>query len=363
MPIWFVYRSPYDGPLSKHVKRLDGADTLLDWFRTIWRPIPDIPGANAYAEHLLGTRVYGFSCLFDEGEVGRSPPETMEGVHRALQAALYIGGEYRGTDDAIQVSTDANDNGLAMYWFTDAFARAHPERVAYLLREEWRLPETPGTGGFRPRPGIRRLRPPVAGAEALYLVDPCSGTRDMADLVPADKVPGIRLVDLVPWLLGRSDREGNYAPALEQPRARLQEVLREGEGLEASFRKSLLEDPTDTATWAAYSDWLAERDRPPAGLHLLELALRRIATGEIAMGRRSEEIRVQVAQHCAAASIPRGFGRFDQWFYFDDVWASGNVDLANALLDYNCRFNVLDDWHVKNECGPDIPAGKEVGPE
>ena len=26
MPIWFVYRSPYDGPMSKHVQRLDGAD-------------------------------------------------------------------------------------------------------------------------------------------------------------------------------------------------------------------------------------------------------------------------------------------------------------------------------------------------
>jgi hypothetical protein len=31
MPTWFVYRSPYHGPLSKHVRRLDGADTLLDY--------------------------------------------------------------------------------------------------------------------------------------------------------------------------------------------------------------------------------------------------------------------------------------------------------------------------------------------
>jgi hypothetical protein len=43
--------------------------------------------------------------------------------------------------------------------------------------------------------------------------------------------------------------------------------------------------------------------------------------------------------------------QFEQLFLFDDLWASGNEVLANALLDYHSRFNVLD--------GPDAPAGEE----
>ena len=37
--------------------------------------------------------------------------------------------------------------------------------------------------------------------------------------------------------------------------------------------------------------------------------------------------------------------RFPLTQIFDDVWASGNVDLANAILDYHGRFNVLVSNH------------------
>src|SRR5262245_38200704 len=142
MPIWFVYRSPADGPMSKHVQRLDGADTLLDWFRAIWQAIPDSDEASTLAGRLLGTDVYCFGHLFVRiAEENLAPPATVEEVHKAVRGAFYIGGEYRGTRDTIQVATDDDEVGLAAYWFTDAFAKAHPERVAYLLHNDWRLPQ------------------------------------------------------------------------------------------------------------------------------------------------------------------------------------------------------------------------------
>jgi hypothetical protein len=369
MPIWFVYRSPHDGPLSKHVKRLDGADTLLDWFRSIWKPIGDRKEALAHAKELLGTHVYSFGWLFMRiAEDGCPAPRTMEALHGGLESALYDDewglSEYRGTDDTIQVATDADKWALAMYWFTDAFARQHPERVAYLLRDDWRLPEAFGPGGFRPRPGVHRLLPAVEDEKALYVADlDMSACGDIDELVPGHKLPGLRLPDLVPWMLGRTEEEVQKVGC--GPVIRLHEVLRQvmkqGDGLELAFRQTLKTTPTDPATWAAYTDWLVERDRPPAELHLLDLAARSVV---LSMDEGADPIRVQVAPHSLAAIVPAWRKEmFDQWYFFDDLWASANVDLANAVLDYEGRFNVLDDWHVRNQYGPMIPAGEERGPE
>jgi hypothetical protein len=35
MSVHFVYRSHYEGPSGKHVRRLD-ADSVLGWFRAVW---------------------------------------------------------------------------------------------------------------------------------------------------------------------------------------------------------------------------------------------------------------------------------------------------------------------------------------
>jgi hypothetical protein len=362
MPIWFVYRSPYAGPLSKHVKRLDGADTLLDWFRTIWRPIADNKAADAYARTLLGTDVYGFHCLFlDIGEYDLPIPTTIEEFHDDLRGALYIGAEYRGTADTIQIATDDDDYGLAMYWFTDAFAQAHPERVAFLLRDDWRLPETVGPGGFQQKPGVALVRPRQPGSGGLYVVQfDLANCGELDERCPVVKVPGCRLPDLAAWLVGMSQDEAEKlaCPPLYCLHSRLGYLFKfdKPEGLELSFRQTLAEDLADTVTWNAYSDWLLERDRPRAELHLLELAARLEAAPD---KHSTEPLRLQVAPHSLALMIPRGSDEFEQWYLFDDVWASGNVDLANALLDAAARYNVLDAWDVPSEYSPGIPAGEE----
>jgi uncharacterized protein (TIGR02996 family) len=364
MPIWFVYRSPYDGPMSKHVKRLDGADTLLDWFCSIWEAIPDRDEASTHARDLLGTDVYCFGYFFVRiAEENLSPPTSVEELHEAVENTFYIGdGEYRGTPDTIQIATDDDEVGLAMYWFTDAFARAHPERVAFLLRDDWRLPLTLGPGGFKQKPGVIRHGPRRRGDPALFVVQVDMGScGEIEDRSPSEKIPGRRLPDLVPWLLSMSEDEvvAVACSALISLHARLRYLLDKDKpkGLEASFRKSLAEDPADAATWSAYSDWLIERDRPRAELHLLELAARlEGATNETT----EKPLHLQVGEHSLALMLPQELdNEYDQWYFFDDIWASGNVDLANAILDDAARFNVLDGWKVQAEYSPGIPAGKE----
>jgi uncharacterized protein (TIGR02996 family) len=365
MPIWFVYRSPKKGPLSKHVRRLDGADTLLDWFRSVWRPIPGDSEAWEYAEELLGTHVNWAGTIFKQiAEENVSPPATIEELARFLVEVLE-GGSERFTPDTIQFLSGYDDDATALYWFTDRFAQAHPERVAYLLHEDWRLPEKIGPGAFKPKPGVRLVAPRSRSKKGLYCVElywDNSGC-DLEDLAGAEKLPGKRLEDLVSWALGLEEDDGeslDYSP-LFRVREPLLRLLQEGEGLEGGFRRTLADQPGDAATWAAYTDWLAENDRPRAELHLLELALCELQGADYSSD--SEPRRVQVSPHCAAVMLPQGDGEFYQWFFFDDVWASGNVDLANALLDYALRYNVLDAWDVSSGCGGWIPPGKERCPE
>ena len=40
MSVYFVYRTTYNTPLEKHVRRFDD-DTVVAWARRIWQPIAD----------------------------------------------------------------------------------------------------------------------------------------------------------------------------------------------------------------------------------------------------------------------------------------------------------------------------------
>src|SRR5262249_21964494 len=157
------------------------------------------------------------------------------------------------TADTIQVATDDDEVGLAMYWFTDAFAQKHPHRVAYLLREDRQLPGALGPGGFKPKPGVHRVGRRGRGDKALYVVSEDGGECDrLDDRAPPIKVPGRRVPDVVPWLLGLTESEAEgLVGSVVRLHAPLRRLLDQGEGLERSFRQALAEAPADVATWGA----------------------------------------------------------------------------------------------------------------
>lgn len=347
MGIWFVYRSPYDGLASRHVKRLEGPDTILGWFRSVWRPVPDRDEAYAYAKSLFGTDVYGLGYHFLRvAEEGVSPPETDGDLHAALESSIYVGGEFLGTRDTIQILTDDDELSMAMYWFTDSFAKKHPERVAFLLHDGWQLPDGAGPGGFVPKPGVRQPWGKKLSGD-LYLVDLYwSDSSDLEDL------PGMRLSGFLPWMLTLAEKEAEesdiaFVGTLHKP---LKEMMAGGEGLEASFRRSLRDDPADAATWAAYSDWLLERGEPRAEIHLLAEAIRW-------RQERDSPLYIQTGQHHLAVSMCRraSDNNYDQWLMFDDVWASGNEALAQSILAYAWRYDVLTRWSLKGGDGCTVP--------
>src|SRR4030095_11791366 len=100
-------------------------------------------------------------------------------------------------------------------------------------------------------------------------------------------------------------------------------------------------------------DWLQDRGLPPAGLHLLELALR---TKECSIGfesRKPELDLVKVTAHAAQASKHRAWldprewrqagweNYYGQFIFFDDRWAAAHPTLAAGILTFATRWDVL----------------------
>ncbi|MCI0460728.1 MAG: TIGR02996 domain-containing protein [Gemmataceae bacterium] len=192
------------------------------------------------------------------------------------------------------------------------------------------------------------------------------------ELVGGYVMDGIRLPELSRHLI---ETEGvNWFAEIGLLRALLPVPRKGAKSLEQSFLEQIRADPKDNATWGAYSDWLEERGEPPAGLHLLRQALvragyekrgvfandyafwddiegpvRDIYEGAQHLASAYDRCRgprpeVHLGEHLAQMCVQRDGEEgaiHDQWILFDDVWAAGQPDLANSILCFAERWDVL----------------------
>jgi uncharacterized protein (TIGR02996 family) len=380
MSTYFVYRSPYHGPAGKYLKRFDDA-TVLDWFRNHWRALPDGPGhpAGRYATQVLGTDVYGFASLFERiAEKGLSAPASEQALGRLLRANLYVEGEVRLAPHCVQVLTDDDELELAYYFFDDDFLAEHGARAAFLLHEDWRLPGGQAAVG-RPSPvPTTALAPRRRGHGVTYLVfHGYSDSLNLTDLEGGYRFSGVRLPDLARHLAHASPAGQGWRFPLRLLRSQLLRARDEAGPQEKGFLQAILEGPRDETNWGVYSDWLQEQGRPRAGLAVLERALlacarfpvasimnsvdtRPLGLGDVAAARTELEgllgqfarsghqpalSRCHVEEHLAQLCLHTGrWGKrdlFHQWFLFDDLWAGAHPALADAVLRYARRWDVL----------------------
>src|SRR6266487_1987974 len=185
---WFVYRSPYEGPSGRRVRRLPDASPLA-WFQRLWQTTADEErferDADAYdwveanLEADLGGHVYGLSSIFctrdgiDPGTLSANrhrplPASTWQDLQALPRRHLYVEGDpltqIRVDEHSVRAATDDDEVDLAYYFLDDALAAAS-DHTAYLLLDDWRLPVTfGGDGGFHEPAGVQRLTtPPTAG--------------------------------------------------------------------------------------------------------------------------------------------------------------------------------------------------------
>jgi hypothetical protein len=364
---WFVYRSPYEGPSGRRVRRLPDASPLA-WFQRMWQTTAGeetfVRDVDAYAwvdanlEADLGGRVYGLNsifCSWDDEEPsplradrgGPLPASTWQELRDLLRRHLYVEGDHREhirvDEHSVRAATDDDEVDLAYYFIDDALA-ARSDRASYPLLEDWRLPVATGTdgGAFDEPAGLQRLTARHGGKGTTYVIAP----EPFRFLELWDPLPrllafvGIRLPELAHHL--RSMRPGRD-PAWPDDLLALRALVapgdrRIGPALRRHARsvgRLYLAGAAEPVRRSATEDHATARAT-------LDALLRHLPPGS--RNDRSEpdaaRSRVCDSEHLAQALVHLGepFG-YQRWYLFDDVWAAGQPELAASLLRYVCSWD------------------------
>src|SRR5262249_39073243 len=166
------------------------------------------------------------------------------------------------------------------------------------------------------------------------------------------RIDGIRLPQLVQFL-ARNEMPDEGCCFSHDMQA-LQPVLFP-KGKRAKTRENALifalrDEPHDDAPWLIFGDWLEEEGRKESvGALLLKGAFERVCRLEpedLPSGCDPKKSSIQVAEHVAVlcrhvGCWSPGADMYHQWFFFDDLWASAHPDLANTILRYAKRWDVL----------------------
>jgi hypothetical protein len=354
MTVHFVYRNQ-EGPTGLQHRQFPDA-TVLDWFARHWEAIPDLDAAAQRVVDLLGSHVYSFNRVFQGiAEHELEPPRTAQQLEETLdEAGLYIN-EMRISTHCVQVLTDDDETELAWYFVDDAYLAKKGSRAVYLLRDDWKLPAETGAGGFRPAVKTTRVDK-VRGEGTTYLVfHDFWDSGNLDELEGGYRIDGIRLPQLVRHLAHPGmDPVGEccFSYDMEALLECLLPKVKKARTEEDALLQALGEEPEDEAPWRALHDWLQDRGGRSAGAYLLERALRgvtRMQPGDYSTWKFDpKKSRVQVDEHVAvlcrhvdSCDLSSKGERYHQWYLFDDLWASAHPDLANAILRYAARWDVL----------------------
>jgi hypothetical protein len=366
---WFVYRSPYEGPWGRRVRRLADSSPLA-WFQRLWQTTADEERferdadahdwVEANLEADLGGHVYGLSSVFctsDNGDAaslradrhGPLPASTWQELEEVLRRHLYVEGDSRDQihvdEHSVRVGTDDDEVDLAYYFFDDTLAAAS-DQTAYLLLEDWRLPVASGEGGSFDEPvGVQRLTTRHGGKGATYVValKPDDHFAHSCDLVPPSILVGVRLPELASHL--RSVTPGPADPGWPATLLTLRSLVaptdqRIGPTLRRYTHLVGRLQERDAAERVRRS---ATQDHAPAHAALEEL-LQRPPPGQRTSWSEPDAAhsRVSDTEHLAQAlvHVHELFG-YERWYLFDDVWAASNPDLAASLLRYASSWDLF----------------------
>lgn len=331
----FVYRSHYDGPLSKRVVHLPHA-SVLEWFREGW----SAPDPRAWVLESLRGHVYGLATAFERArELGVAPPETLAALMAHLSEHLYVEGEIRHDAHSLRALTDDDEVELA-YFFFDAHARAeHADALAY-LHQEWPLPTNHGDGRFDPGLELPVLRPAVAGEGATYVV---LGTFYDSDSLPGGSfvIPGVRLPALCEHLRGVEPQRmpptsWGYEPPWPLELRLLRGLVHEADTSLGPALERLRDYPISA---------LGQSSSGALGVAGHAGAVADFSRAAAALSPNSGDTKrtlLEVGEHFAAIAqhVSEFFG-YQQWFLFDDRWAAAHPALARSLLRFGVQWDPL----------------------
>ena len=334
--IWFVYRSHYEGLLSKRIRRL-AAPSILQWFqdkiteaRTSLTPA-DIADAD------FGGTVHGFGSLFEAAKKDSlHTPKTTAALAKLLREHLHIEGgpeNIRVDEHSLRVLTSDGQVELAYFFFDDESVKKHPGYLSYLLHEGVNLPDGAVEGPFKPPFAVHEITPAGESEGTTYaaLLTFHDGKSIPGDAV---KISGVRLPGLAAHLRSvvpdAKTRTSSDALDTWPIEIRLLRALVEaGDTTISPALKRAASYPLMPVTGAGDHSRIGIGEHAAAHAEFLAAA-----EGHTHGGDPGKSV-VHDHDHLAllAAHASNQFG-FQQWILFDDKWAAAHPDLASSILQY-----------------------------
>lgn len=362
MAVHFVYRGNDAGPTGVS-RTVVNAPSVLDALLPVWDWAPgktedelddDLP---AWAEPIYGRsvgliRTFGYGIVFD----GWPRPKTLAELVPRLQENVAGNGirDFAAGPTHLAVLDHDDVYEWADYVFDDAFAAANPDRVAYLMRDEWELPAGAAAAGPFTPATTPSVVPGFPGDGATYLATLYVEDHRYLSNLPhygPYSLDGVRLFDLPRWLFTLPTGDA-LIEQFSWPFRTLTDCTRRfadaAEGEERVWMQAVRSNPGDAACWAAYSDWLEEHGHPPAGVRVLTEVLKRCDCwywDESRTGAGHD--RVWVSQYAGRAAKathdfhPNQPPEYSHFLLFDDLWAAAHPPLANSLLRLAGHWNPL----------------------
>lgn len=377
MPVYFAYRSFNLGPTGKYLRRFED-ETVLGWFRSHWEllAIDDQEESDNRLAELLGCDGWFMWNPFHFAVTeGLEPPDSEQSLLDLVRGC--VGDDaFFGSPHCLQVFTEEDGEGGALYYFDDFFLKQSGGLAAYLLHEDWRLPSGQGDGSFALSARTIVLWPGGDGPGTTYVVLLERESKyPLDDLVGGYRIEGVRLPDLAEHLCRLPPETTDAGVLWFGPFRQLPALMFAGvepaDPMEMAFLRAIQETPGDPVNWAAWSDWRQDRGEALPGISLLRDALKRVALfpgmlqdalpqlADLGVScRRLLEMEAQhrgmlrtnlhslihVEDHLAQACLDVSWTDspyFGQWIFFDDLWASAHPVLANAILRFAARWDVL----------------------
>jgi hypothetical protein len=306
MGVYYALRSPYCGALGRYYRRFDD-DNLLAFFQRLWCEVKEADDNETILEEILGQVPYGFALYDDEDEL-LPPPKTTRHLYKNIRDNVYQN-DFHAELGCIQILTDDDEKEMAYFFFDDAYLSRHPEKAAFLLHTDWKLPVVP--------PDFTTSSEPTT-----YLVDMSYYASDNLD--PPGFVHtfrGKRLTDLTPKHIQRILRE--YFGESDSSR-----LWQEGEAFDTWLQR-VVALPTETVT-------------------LTNAGSVREQTKSDSCFSASDHV-ISLAFHHAVLEFPptdynpkhRIYNLYHHWYFFDDIWLAAYPILGKALLRYAKHWNPL----------------------
>lgn len=370
----FVYRVPYNQPNKKFYREFK-EEKIIEWFKNFWKFYSD--SEDEFQERIfkeVGVNIYGFWGVtrrwVEEGKdyfqiVNKNPPKNQKEIIEYLDNG-YCNEIDFVNENALEVATDDDECDLAYYIFTDQYVKNNPEKCSYLIYPKWNLPES-----FSQKSNFKeKLSFPIKtykkniekqGTTYIAIFSKFGGGLRNEDLIEkVVKIEGIRINELNDFLKSpesvkicywdlfflRTQIENNSIKDTILNYSKIPEFYIKVYAHSNSFDMKKVFDPNIKIGKKYIEDYYAANKEI---IHNLLKSNYRAYPEE-----KLDKSKFQFSKHMIQASIHTETWKthpvfdagknnplFHHWIIFDDLWASENSNLANSILNFAGKWDVL----------------------